>query len=66
MARSVKDAGMEELSALKKRVNRQHALERIPRNQRDDLVEMIETLEVYIVEILDEKQEDKKGGFTTW
>ena len=65
MARSVKDAGMEELSALKKRVNRQHALERIPRNQRDDLVEMIENLEVYIVEVLDEKQE-KKGGFTAW
>lgn len=65
MARSVKDAGMEELSALKKRVNRQHALERIHRNQRDDLVEMIENLEVYIVEVLDEKQE-KKGGFTAW
>lgn len=65
MARSVKDAGMEELSALKKRVNRQHALERIPRNQRDDLVEMIENLEVYIVEVLDEKQE-KEGGFTAW
>lgn len=60
MARSLKDAGLEELLALKKRVNRQHALERIPRSSRDDLIDMIDGLETYIVN-MDEKQE-REGG----
>lgn len=65
MARSIKDAGIQELGALKRRVNRQHTLERINRPQRDELVKAIEDLEVYIVEVLDEKQEEK-GGKQPW
>lgn len=60
MARSIKDAGLEELGSIKKRVNRQHTLERISRSTRDDLIDMIDELETYIVN-MDEKQE-REGG----
>lgn len=63
MARSLKDAGIEELGNLKKRVNRQHTLERIHLGDRERLVDMIDQLSAYIIE-MDEKEE--KGGFIAW
>ena len=64
MARSLKDAGMEELSGLKRRVNRQHALQRIHRSDRDELVELIDQIEAKIVS-MDEKEE-REGGYISW
>lgn len=52
---------MEEVAELKKRVNRQHQLERISRGDRDFLVEHIDAIEARIVS-MNEKQE-REGGF---
>ena len=60
MARSLQSRGLEELASLKKRVNRQHSLERISRQDRDILVAYIDDVEAKIIG-MDEKQE-RDGG----
>lgn len=51
MAGSLKDMGIKELGALKKRVNRQYTLGRINKGDRDNLVTKIDDLEAYIIKM---------------
>lgn len=60
MAKSLKTRGIEELSVFKRRVNRQHSLERISTANRDVLLGHIHEMEAHIVN-MDEK-EDADGG----
>lgn len=60
MARSLKTRGLEELGALKKRVNRQHLLGRIARSDRDALNALMDQIESHIIRM--PEKEDKKVG----
>ncbi|AHN84074.1 hypothetical protein GJ25_gp063 [Mycobacterium phage Hawkeye] len=51
MAGNLKDMGLKELAALKKRVLRQHALGRINAGDRANLVAKIDDIEAYIIKM---------------
>lgn len=56
MAGSLKTLGLEELSRLKKRVLRQHQLERISRGDKENLIAKIDDVEAYIVKMKEGKE----------
>ncbi|ABD58471.1 gp58 [Mycobacterium phage PLot] len=56
MAGSLKDMGLKEVAALKKRVNRQYALNRINGGDRDNLIELINKVEAYIIKMPEGKR----------
>lgn len=58
MARGLKSAGMEELRALKRRVIRQHSMERISRADRDALVDLIHDIEARIISMEEAVDDD--------
>lgn len=58
MARGLKSAGMEELRALKRRVIRQHSMERISRADRDALVDLINEIEARIISMEEAVDDD--------
>lgn len=49
MAKGLKSAGVEELRAFRRRVIRQHSLERISKTDKDKLVDLVDQLEAHIV-----------------
>ncbi len=51
MAKGLKTSGLEELRALKRRVIRQHSLERIGRLDRDWLVGLLDQAEAHIIKM---------------
>lgn len=63
MAKALKDAGLEELEALRRRVIRQHGLKRIKRKDRDRLVELLDKMEAHIIRM---DEDDGKGGVQGW
>ncbi|ACI06432.1 hypothetical protein GUMBALL_58 [Mycobacterium phage Gumball] len=48
--------GLKEVAALKKRVNRQYALNRINGGDRDNLIELINKVEAYIIKMPEGKR----------
>ncbi len=54
MAKSLKESGVNELGALKRRVRRQHALERISKPDHDKLIALIDEIEATIVNMDEE------------
>ena len=60
MARSLKTKGLEELEQLRRRVNRQHSLERISKADRDFLNEHLDIVEARIIRM--DEADDKKVG----
>jgi hypothetical protein len=63
MARSLQDAGLEELAAVKRRANRQHTLGRISGQDRDHVVALLDSLTSFIIEM---DETDEKGGGSPW
>lgn len=57
MAKSLKEAGVKELDAFKRRVRRQLALERISKPDHDALIEHVDEMEA-IISRMEEKGED--------
>lgn len=49
MAKSLKTAGIKEVTALRVRVNRQFALERILPSDRDRLIKLLDQFEAHVV-----------------
>jgi hypothetical protein len=56
MAGSLKTIGLEELSALRKRVLRQHQLGRISRGDKENLITKMDDVEAYIVKMKEGKE----------
>jgi hypothetical protein len=63
MAGSLKEHGLKELAAVKKRVKRQYALSRINRGDQDNLLKKIDDLEAYIIRMPEGAQRRKDFGF---
>lgn len=61
MARSLNDKGREELDALLKRVNRQHALSRITTEDQRKLVDKINELDALIIQTNEVNPDDKES-----
>lgn len=61
MARSLNDKGREELDALLKRVNRQHALRRITTEDQRKLVDKINELDALIIQTNEVNPDDKES-----
>lgn len=63
MAKGLKSAGMEELRAFKRRVIRQHSMERISKADRDKLIGWIDAIEahvIYMSEVIDDHEYERE------
>lgn len=58
MAGSLKTLGLRESAALRRRVNRQHSLERITKTVRDKLVRLLDEFDATVVEMQEEGGDD--------
>lgn len=59
MMRAVKDAGLDELTRLRRRVLRSHAMNRIGRDDCDYIVARLDQIEVRIVEMREDDPKER-------